>query len=77
MINATWITLAVVAIVGLTKLLSWWLSKPRRIDNLKEREREILEEIREASIKLDSVRISRLERELKFVREDLARLGAE
>ena len=74
--NATWITLAVVSIIGLTKLLTWWLGRPRRIDKLQEREREILEEMRNAAARSDGLRISNLERELKLVREDLTRLGA-
>lgn len=74
MMNFTGITLAVVAIVGLTKLLTWWLGKPRRLTKLREIERAILEEMRGALSHGDTVLISRLERELKLVREDIARL---
>lgn len=76
MISATWITLAVVTILGLTKLLTWYLGKPRRIQKLQEKERAILEDLRSAVASLNTMRISMLERELKLVREDLARLNA-
>jgi uncharacterized membrane protein (DUF106 family) len=74
--NATWITLTVVAIVGITKLLTYLLGKPRKIEKLKEKERAILEEMREVAYRSDGLRISHLERELKLLRETLARFSA-
>jgi len=70
--NATWITLLVVAILGLTKLLTWWLGKPRKLEALRRREREILEKMRTAAGHSDDIAIARFEHELNLVRQDLA-----
>ena len=69
--NATWITLCVVLIALFGKLFSWYIDKPRQIRALKEKERVILEELRWATIHLDTRRMAILERQLRIVRNQL------
>ncbi len=72
--NATWITLAVVSIIGITKLLSYLLGDSRKLKKLQERENDLEEKLRIAVKRFDTLRISLLERELKLVREDIVRI---
>ncbi len=72
MINATWITLAVVAVIGVTKLLTYLLGDKRKIRQL---EKEILEkekEYAEALAKNQTILLTIVDRELRLLRQALA-----
>ena len=72
--NITLITLIGITIIGITKLLTYLLGDKRKLRQLENRKNEILEEMRDAAKDNDTARISTLERELKLVREDIARI---
>ncbi len=68
-----WTVIAVVGVLCI-KIFSWYVDKPRRIRELKARENAILEDLRYATIHLDTRRMAILERELNRVRKDIADL---
>lgn len=69
------ITLLIVSVVGLTKLLTWWLGKPRRLANLRKQEEELLHELRKATVFLDTKRMAYLEYKLKRLRKTISDLA--
>ena len=74
--NSSWVTLAVVSILGITKLLSWWLGKPRKIEKLRKERAVLHERLRHALQFNDTVAISNITIELERVRKALLDLDA-
>ena len=72
MVNASWITLVVVCVALATKIFSWYIDKPRRLAELRKRENEILDDLRWATVHLDTRRMALLERQLCIVRKSIA-----
>ena len=70
MLNATWITLAVVLIVGVTKLLTYLLGARRRKRQLREMINELEKELRAALVANDTIRISTISAELSRLRDE-------
>lgn len=68
--------LTVIAVVGVLaiKIFSWYIDKPRRIKELKERISKLETELSYALIHNDSVSISRINFELRQLRSQLADL---
>lgn len=71
MINATWITLAVVTVSGLTALLTYLLGDKRKIRILEGRKDALQKRLREALARNDTVAVSAISLELDGVRAQL------
>lgn len=75
MMNATWITLAVVAIVGVTKFLTYLWGDKRRIRILQDKLAQKEKEYAQALAKNDTIRMSLLDIELRELRGTLGSIA--
>ena len=72
--NATWITLAVVTIVGVTKLATYLLGNKRKIKKLQKQLQEMEAKYEQALAKNDTVTMSFLDVDMRRVRQKIASL---
>jgi hypothetical protein len=72
--NATWITLAVVTIVGGTKLVSYLLSDKRKLGSLRIQLKKKEDEYAEALACTDTIAMSIFDIDMRLLREEIARI---
>ena len=72
--NATWITLSVAVVIGMTKLLTYLLGDKRRIRKIKEEIEQKEKEYAEALANNKTVTISILDSQLRKLRAELKSL---
>ena len=69
--NATWITLSVAVVIGMTKLLTYLLGDKRKVRKVKKEIEQKEKEYAQALAKNDTVAISLLDIELRRLRSEL------